>query len=266
MHIHHKNMKYLCNASEAWMRKNLSYLGIEGIGCNIIDLDNNTYLPFGCGYDQYCQFMEKNLHHDMASRVTGGLRFWNEQETLFQVVETHYQPEKIVLNAQQKLKAFDCTFKTDSGFEIFSIVSQHWLQPQQLHVLKHWMHAFAYEGAKMKKYKPKAMLELENREALAAQFFNFDEPIPLIPVQFQKAKFGELVLTGKEQAYIQLMVLQIPYREIAAKYQVSEVAVRKVIHNIKRKLGCSNMTIPEMFRQLNEYGALGACMQSIKNL
>ncbi|MBL6735240.1 MAG: hypothetical protein ISP86_05115, partial [Shewanellaceae bacterium] len=220
MHIHHKNMKYLCHSSEAWMRKNLSYLGIEGIGCNMIDLEKNTYFPFGCGYDQYCQFMEKKLDRDMASRVTAGLRFWDEQETLFQVVETHYLPQKVPFAPKQALKAFDCTLKTASGFEIFSIVSQQWIQPPQLNALQHWMHAFAYEGAQMKKHKPKAVLELENREALTAQFLNFDESTTDLPVQFQKAKFGDLVLTGKEQAYIQLMVLQLPYREIATKYQV----------------------------------------------
>jgi DNA-binding CsgD family transcriptional regulator len=265
MNIHHKNMKYLADVSRAWEKKNLSYLGIDKFSCNFIDLKHNTYLPMNADYPRYCDFIEKKLHHELPSRITPGIRPWNPSELLFQVEEAHYKPEKQTENAHQKLHAIDWTIKNENGFEIFCIVSHLPLQPHQLNAVKHWMHAYSYEGAQIMKYKPKAMLEIENRAALEEKFLNFDELVTQVPVQFQTAKFGDLILTGKEQEYIQHLMLQRPYREIAAKYQVSQVAVRKVIHNIKRKLGCPNMTIPEMFNQLNACGALGACMQSIKN-
>lgn len=268
MHIHHKNMKYLCHSSEAWIKQNLTYLGIEEFSCNFIDLKENTFLPLGSGYGQYCEFIEKKLHHDLASRIAPGIRHWNASEVIFQIEEKHFQAKNtqdIPANSDQAIQAFDWTIKTENGFEMYCVVSQKPLLQHQLNAVKHWMHAFSYEGAQIKKYKPKAMLEIENREALQEKFLHFDEHVNQVPVQFHKAKFGDLVLTGKEQEYIQHLILQRPYREIAAKYQVTEVAVRKVIHNIKRKLGCPNMSISDMFSKLNACGALGACIQSVKN-
>jgi DNA-binding CsgD family transcriptional regulator len=262
MNIHHKNMKNLCRATEAWVQTYLSDLGIVEFGCNFIDLTDNTYLPLTSGYGQYCDFISKKLHHNIAPRIVRGLRYWNPNETLFQVVKSHLRSDRHT--SAPTMHGIDWTIKTDRGFEMFCAVGHHALQPHQINALKHWIHVFSYEGAQIKKSKPKALLAIENQPELAEKYINFDQINTSEPFSLQKAKFGALVLTGKEQEYIQMLMLQCPYREIAAKYQVSEVAVRKAIYNIKCKLGHPNMPLPEMFSELNACGVLGACIQTIQ--
>lgn len=265
MYMHHKNMKYLCNATEAWERKHLGYLGIVKLCCNFMDLEHNTYLPLGSGYTQYCEFLEKKLHYDIAARITPGIRHCSPNEVLYQVVESHYLHKTNADDSHQKLHAIDWTIRTETGFEVFLIVSHQPIQPHQMSDLKHWLHAFSYKGAQVKKYKPKALLEIENRDAIMDKYLNFEAQSTEMPVEFQKAKFGTLVLTGKEQAYIQHLMLHRPYQEIAAYFQISEMAVHKSIQNIKRKLGSANMSMPDMFSQLNECGVLESCLQSIQS-
>jgi DNA-binding CsgD family transcriptional regulator len=203
------------------------------------------------------------LHRGLHPGYGIGIRYWDTGETLYDIEQAHYQTESASEGLSPTPHAFDWTMKTDTGFEIFCVVSHQPLQPSQMQALKHWMHVFSYQGAQIKKYKPKAMLELQNRDALEAKFLNFDDRTLPKPIQFQKAKFDELILTGREQAYIQHLILQRPYKDIAAIYQVSEAAVHKAVFNIKHKLGCGTMNLTEMFDKLNHCGALSACMQSI---
>lgn len=256
MRIHHKNMQYICNTSTKWISQNLSYLGIDKFSCNVIDLKRNTYLPAACRYHEYCEFMEKKHHLNMAARISPGIRHWHNSELLYQFEQGFRDPEEIV-------HIMDWTVKTNTGFELFCVMSRRLLVPQELNALKQWLHVFSYHCTQLQKQKPRAVLELENREALLEQYLSYDEAQAPMPIVYQKARFDDLVLTGKEQAYIQHMILQRTYKEIAALYQVTEVSVRKVITNIKSKLGCPSMSISEMFTKLNSCGALGACMQVI---
>lgn len=262
MYIHHKNQQYLCNATEVWVRRYLSDLGIDEFGCNFLDLQDNTYLPLGSGYTQYCEFIEKQLHHHMAARIKPGIRHWDPDEVLFKVKASHYPPKPDRGGAQPTLHALDWTIKTATGFELFFVVSHQPLQAPQIKGLQHWLRVFSYKGAQVKKYKPKALLEIENRDAVAEKFSNFGQT--QTKLQRQKAKFDTLILTAREQEYIQHLLLHRPYRDMAAYHQVSEITVHKGISNIKRKLGCARMSTPEMMHKLNACGALGACMQGIK--
>jgi hypothetical protein len=256
MQIHYKNMKYIADHTKTWVDKHLGHLGIDMFGCNVIDFKHNTYLPMPRNYDLYCEFIEKKHHLQMASRVQHGLRHWSMADPLYQLECQFRAPGT-------KLHMLDWTLKTENGFELFFINSRQPLQPQHIYELKQKMHVFSYQVSQLKKYKPKALLELENRDALLEKYLSFDDVLTPQPFDFQKARFGDLVLTGKEQAYIQHMVFQRPYKEIAARYQVSEVAVRKVIYNIKCKLGSPTMSLSEMFTRLHACGALGACMQAV---
>jgi hypothetical protein len=256
MHIHYKNIKSIAENTKTWVDNHLSHLGIDIFGCNVIDLKDNTYLPMACHYDLYCEYIEKKHHLNMASRLQHGLRYWSAADPLYQLECQFRAPEA-------KLHMLDWTLKTKHGFEMYVIVGHHELQLQHFYQLKHWIHAFSYQALQVKKYKPKALLELENRDVLLEKHLSFDDEPKAEPFVFQKARFGDLVLTGKEQAYIQHLVLKRPYKDIAAGYQVSEMAVHKAIYNIKCKLGSPTMTLPDMLAQLNACGVLGACMQTV---
>lgn len=259
MHIHYKNMKYIADHTKTWVDQHLGHLGIDMFGCNVIDLKENTYLPMACHYELYCEYIEKKHHLNMAERIQHGLRHWSAADPL-------YQLEHQFRESDAKLHMLDWTLKTEHGFELYFIIGHKLLQPHHIYELKHWLHAFSYQASQIKKYKPKALLELENRDALLEKKLCLDDMPTAESFGFQKAQFGQLVLTGKEQAYIQHMAFQRPYKEIAARYQVSEVAVRKVIYNIKCKLGSPTMTLSEMFSRLHACGALSVCMQAVYSI
>lgn len=174
MSIHHQNMQYLCSATEAWIRQHLSILGIAEFGCNFLDLKQNTFLPLGSNYQQYCIFMNNQLHLNMAARITSGFRPWDASEALLQIKQAHcqvqVQPQSGLEPSQPTLYAMDWTIKTDVGFELFCIIGHRPLQPQDITTLQYWMQAFSKAGAEIKQAKPKALLELENRQALLQKF------------------------------------------------------------------------------------------------
>jgi DNA-binding CsgD family transcriptional regulator len=251
--IHDKNMKYISANTQAWVDKHLAHFGILLFGGNVIDLKHNTYLPAPGHYGLYCEYMEKKHHLHMAARLQPGFRHWSMAEPLYQLGLQVSAPN-------QTLHVFDWTLKTEHGFELFYVMSYRLLQPQHLFELRQWLNVYSAQVAEVIKYKPKAVLELENGEALLDKHQNFGaEQIPP-PFAPQAAQFGDLVLTGKEQTYLKHVLLQQPYSDIAARYQVREVAVRNVIYDIKRKLGAPTMPMSEMFAQLQTRGAIAACL------
>ena len=135
MHLHYKNIKSLCSASRTWGKKYLSYLGIDRFSCNFLDLKHNTYLPLGSRFDRYCSFIEQKLHHDFASRVTPEIRYWDTGENLYDIEQAHYQTESASEGLSPTPHAFDWTMKTDTGFEIFCVVSHQPLQPSHMQAL-----------------------------------------------------------------------------------------------------------------------------------
>lgn len=172
MSPHHHNIKYLCNATAAWERQYLHKLGVIKLCCNFIDLKHNTYLPLGSGYLQYCEFMEKKLHLELASRISSGIRHHNPRETLYNVLKAHYFAD--ATTEQSAPYAFDWTFKTQHGFELFGVISQQPLTIPHINTVRHWLRVFSHEGARIQLHKPKALLELENRDMLAAKFAQFE--------------------------------------------------------------------------------------------
>ena len=80
--------------------------------------------------------------------------------------------------------------------------------------------------------------------------------LPLHPPKkvYQKGCFFGVTLTAKEQRYLDYFALGLTYREIAAKHGVSEVAVRKVYVNIKRKLKEPNLPSSQLLSRLHRHG------------
>lgn len=257
MNVHYKNIKHLSQSTMNWIQANLSHLGVDKFSCNFIDLKHNTYLPLGCHYELYCEFIEKKHHLNMASRIIPGLRRWNTNEALFQLEQKYRIPN-------EQFHIVDWALKTQNGFELYCIMSHQELRLKELEAIKQWMHVFSYQGAQVSKYKPKALLHLENRAALTEKYHNFDSMQTESEFAYQKAKFDDLILTGKEQEYIEHLVMHRTHKEIANLYQVTETAVRNVIGNIKRKLGSENMSTSRMFNLLNDCGALASCMHSVR--
>jgi DNA-binding CsgD family transcriptional regulator len=259
MNVHYKNVKQLCATTQSWIQTNLSHLGIDSFGCNFIDLKQGTYLPLGNDYKLYCQYIEKKHHLDMASRIQSSVRVWNQSEPL-------YQFNSAVRGDGKPFHIIDWTIKTDVGFELFVVITHRPLSAEQMIEVKQWMNVFSYHGAHVKKYKPKALIDLEGHDALSEKYETFHlNTTKEQQFKYQKAKFNQVVLTGKEQTYVEHLVMHRTHKEIAARHQVTETAVRHVICNIKRKLGSENMSTTQMFALLNDCGALAACMNAVRH-
>jgi DNA-binding CsgD family transcriptional regulator len=71
---------------------------------------------------------------------------------------------------------------------------------------------------------------------------------------YQKGCFLGITLTAKEQCYLDYFALGLTYREIATRHGVSEVAVRKVYTNIKRKLNEPNLPSSQLLSRLHRRG------------
>jgi DNA-binding CsgD family transcriptional regulator len=80
--------------------------------------------------------------------------------------------------------------------------------------------------------------------------------LELYPPQkvYQKGCFGGVTLTAKEQRYLDYFALGLTYREIAVRHGVSEVAVRKIYSNIKRKLKEPKLPSSQLLSRLHRYG------------
>jgi DNA-binding CsgD family transcriptional regulator len=79
-------------------------------------------------------------------------------------------------------------------------------------------------------------------------------PLYVPPRLYQKGCFGGLMLTAKEQCYLDYLALGLTYRDIAKKHGVTEVAVRKVYWNIKRKLNEPNLPSSQLLSRLHRHG------------
>jgi DNA-binding CsgD family transcriptional regulator len=266
--IHHKNMRYLCESTTDWVEKNLSQFGIFDFGCNFLNINDNSYLPLVSDYHLYCEYMDQNLHLQMLDRLHLGINQWNKNPTLLQ----SYDDTQIKLNAQlsrdyepsKNTYHIDWVMKTKSGFQVFYCIGHRSLDANDLLKIKQYLHIHAYEASKIKKYKPKALIDLPTSEEITARFHAIASHENGEPIRYQKAEFDGVILTGKEQEYIEHLVFHRTHKDIAQRYQVTETAVRHIICNIKRKLGNENMPTTTMFALLNETGALAACMGSVR--
>jgi DNA-binding CsgD family transcriptional regulator len=73
---------------------------------------------------------------------------------------------------------------------------------------------------------------------------------------YMKVNFGDLVLTAKEQLYIEFIIFNIAHKEIAHRQDVSETSVRKLLSNIKRKLENESMSNSTLLPELRRRGVL----------
>lgn len=72
----------------------------------------------------------------------------------------------------------------------------------------------------------------------------------------KKSQFGHVILTAKELKYVEYMMLNYTYKEIACMQGCSITAVRKKYANIKKKLGNTTMSSSALMIELKNLGVL----------
>lgn len=256
MKIHHKNMKQVSSDMQGWVQSNLSHLGVyEGVFCHI-DLNEQTLMTIPTFYNWHCQYMEQDLDLEIASRLNVGTNYWNQSSRMF-------NSYKNFLGNADFYKA-DFVVKTNTGFELFAVASRNPFACKDYITINHYFRSLSYSASKIRKAQPNIGVDLRAYQQVKTRFME-NNPLTqkAIDLPYAKSKFGDLILTAKEQQYVEYILFNLTHKEIAHKQDCSETAVRHVISNIKRKLGNEFMPSSHMLAALKEKGVLEVCAKSI---
>tara|TARA_B100001094_G_scaffold98535_1_gene94743 strand:+ start:306 stop:1076 length:771 start_codon:yes stop_codon:yes gene_type:complete len=253
MNIHHKNMKQIACDMNNWRQKNLSPYGIFEVNYTRYDIKNKTWIVMPSMYDWYCKFMEQDLDLHIAQRLKSGWKFWDKEDITFK----KYEKFLAIKNVPDTHKNQIVSERPD-GFEMLAVSSHNKLtQFEQMHVEKAFR-SMSYQAESVIKSKPNILLDFRGVE----QIPNLSKPNALPEMQYEKSNFKGLILTAKEQLYIEYLLFNLSHKEVAYKQNCSQTAVRKIYLNIKRKLGCSYMPTSTLLKKLNEHDVLS--LYSIK--
>tara|TARA_B100001094_G_scaffold228083_1_gene222628 strand:+ start:200 stop:979 length:780 start_codon:yes stop_codon:yes gene_type:complete len=248
MNIHHKNMKQVSRDMQAWTESHLNEIGIYDCTYSHCDMYNGTRTPITTSYEWYCIYSEKNLDLLLPQRIEKTGTYWSQENQLYASYENF---------AADNFYKLDLFNKLDEGYEMFSIGCNRYLTPQEYKQLQYLFKVIAYEAQKIRKKKPHITLELRTCDELKKLHSIETNSFHSAP---KKAKFQSLILTPKEQLYIGHLMFNLTHKEIAYKYNCSETAVRKVILNIKRKLGNEYYSNSVMFEMLHQKQVLSHCL------
>ncbi len=252
MNIHHKNMKQISQDMEHSVVSKLSHCGISECNYSYYNIDSNTFMAIPSSYDWHCQYMEQDLDLSVSSRLNTGLHYWNTEETLYQLYKKY--------KGESDFTKLDFVIKTDFGFEMMSVTSLKGFDMNDLTNIKSYFHHVSYHANKILKEKPNMVLELRDLKNVKDKY-NSVTGHNISQYEYIKSKFNDVILTAKEQKYIEYSMHCLTHKEISFKEMCSEAAVRKVITNIKRKLGNESMPASKMLKLLKEKNALSVCSQ-----
>ena len=181
----------------------------------------------------------------------------------FRAVLNDKQAQSIVLfksPVHECLEGFDPIFveeisgRLDDGFDMFSTSSIKPLNLVQQNYVYRKFRELAYMLQKRLKSRPQLAQELRMVDAVKTQHA-LQDPLE-VQDDAQKALFDGVTLTAKELLYLEYLMMNLTHKEIAFRHQCSETAVRKVIGNVKKKLGQDSMPCSMMFQMLKERGVL----------
>jgi DNA-binding CsgD family transcriptional regulator len=254
MNIHHKNMKQLAQDIEQWGQRYLSEYGVFEVNYTRFDTVKKTWMVMPSMYDWYCKFMEQDLDLHIAPRLIPGWRFWESEDLTFQ----NYQK---FLNKKDVSNPNKCQIVSEIpyGFEMLAVSSYQRLTKHEQIPLERALRNLSYHASCVLKMKPNLLLDFRGAESIPSAKYIVQTEIP-----YQKSNFKGLILTAKEQLYIEYMLFNLTYKEIAYQQRCSETAVRKVVFNIKRKLGCEHLPVSKLLIKLNEYGVLSQMSHKFK--
>jgi DNA-binding CsgD family transcriptional regulator len=191
------------------------------------------------------QFLEKDLDYDLPELFQVGVNVLNEQHSVKQVYNNNFRKHCI------KMCFF---FRYEDGFDMFSTSSFKPLNLVQQNYVYRKFRELAYMLQQRLKKRHQLVQELRMADAVKKQHA-LQDPLQ-VQDDTQKALFDGVALTAKELLYLEYLMVNLTQKEIAFRHQCSETAVRKVIMNVKKKLGQDSMPCSIMFQKLKERGVL----------
>jgi DNA-binding CsgD family transcriptional regulator len=257
MNIHHKNMQKIAQDMQNWVASNLSHLQVLECAYGHYDINHGTFMAMPMIHSWYCEYLEKGLDLRVAERLKSKINFWSENDKLYNNYQKHIKDHY----TSRDFYKFDIVNTVPEGFEMLAIGVHKKLSSEELIELQRAFRVLSYFAFQVRKRYRNCAIELRAFDAVKQLFENQGiEPTDgaLIDV-YAKAKFGNVILTCKEQQYIEHLLFNLTYQEIAYKHCCSVIAVRKIYYNIKKKLGNEYMSSSMMLNQLNQLGVLSLC-------
>jgi len=257
MNIHHKNMKQISHDLQAWTESHMSNIGVFELSYGYYDLKNKRWMGMASAYPWYCSYLEHQYDMQIYKRLNPGLHYWDKSSDLY----NRYKSQLDYHNIDKAYKC-DLVIQNDQKFEMLTIACKQKLSGNEESLLEKYLRGFSYQAHKIMKNKKNILLDLKIPSDINLDLE--DEKKLNLSEQYEKSKFGDIVLTSKEIKYIENTIFNLSHKEIAYQNSCSQTAVRKVICNIKRKLGCESMPTSYMLKKLKEIGVLNIISSSLK--
>ena len=201
---------------------------------------------------------EKKLDLCLAPRLKTGWHFWEQTDLTYRA----YQKYVRSLNLENVHKSQFGSYH-ENTLEMCVIGSRSKLEKAELIQAEKAFRQISYQARQLVKYKPNLMLDLNIDMSVVNR--NLSLKKHHIETRYEKALFKGITLTSTEQQYIEYLIFNTSHKGIAYKHNCSETAVRKVITNIKRKLGNDSMSTQAMMTHLNEIGLFNVISQKFTN-
>tara|TARA_B100001094_G_C18170890_1_gene795021 strand:- start:389 stop:1144 length:756 start_codon:yes stop_codon:yes gene_type:complete len=251
-------MKQVSQDMQQWTKSNLTHLGIYECTYNYFNVHDETFMPIPMNYNWYCEYMEKGFDLSVADRLNSGSAFWKD-DSVFQAYKKCVGIEKCY--------KLDLVVKTTKGYEMLILAGQKPLNTKDFTLLNRAFHQVSFLAHRIRQDKPNTLIHLKPVNAIKLNHYRDHQNDTSSKVnKYTKAKFDNIILTPKEQLYIEYTLFNLTHKEIAYKHNCSQTAVRKVISNIKRKLGNEFMPTSQMLLSLNDKGVLSSCTPSVKTI
>tara|TARA_B100001094_G_scaffold235595_1_gene230636 strand:+ start:1215 stop:1958 length:744 start_codon:yes stop_codon:yes gene_type:complete len=238
---------------EDWRQSKVDHLTSE-VGYMYFDIQKNKYLGSSSNLAWRSEFHEKDL--DIS-----GINLLNEGCFILpnnSVIKSAYN--NLEQTQPDSYKTLFCR-RDNFGFELFGVVTQKELSNIDQIFMNKSLFNLSYKVSRWVKNKTSIFTDIKAYDLAKNKF---DQCSGAPEIVYDKSKFrGNLILTTKEQQYIEYLLFNFTKKDIAYKHQCSETAVSNVITNIKRKLGYENMATPMMMIKLKELGVLGIYAQAL---
>ncbi len=251
-------MKQVSQDMQSWVNSNLSSLQVLECAYGHYDIEKGTFMAIPMIQSWYYEYLEKGLDLLVADRLKSKMNYWSHSDQVYSNYHKHIRKNY----TDKFFYKFDLVNKIPEGYELLAIGVHKKLSNCELLELQRAFRVISYQASQIRKRYPNSCIELRAYEAVHDLFHIENKEKENMISQYEKSKFGDIILTPKEQQYIEYTLFNLTHKEISYKHNCSQTAVRKVISNIKRKLGNEYMPTSSMLIKLNEIGALGLCSRN----
>jgi hypothetical protein len=251
---HQQYIKLLSSYLQSWLESHITLFGVFELGYNFYHIDKNQYLFVSTNASWRDQFLDLGLDQDVIKLLQQDIFTLSNQSPIKQCYNEYHD-----VNSCKTL----FVFRNVAGFELFEVTTQSELSYLEQSAIKRSLMNLTYDLKLFIKNKisPSIYSEINGLDRVKVQHAKQLTKVNT-PYNYEWACFqGELVLTTKEQLFIEYLMVHLTQKEIASQHNCSVKMVRKKLVNIKRKLGNASMKTSTMMFELKKRGVLSMFSQ-----